>query len=207
MTTFARNSNERLLLDSSFPPGLTTYWYFPFPPAHSQPPTEAAWSLLHFQGLSTLYPGKYLIYSSLQWPFAHGRETISFSLNSLWLVIVSWWPTQFKTQHSVLITLHIQSIALISWSAWSKANHRAACGTGTHRPSVIVAVLCFSELGRIFAPWETKQSRSDGIVQCTGTACWGLGRFSHHLWHTLPQDPHCTGVSQHLYTFCRMGYL
>lgn len=54
-------------------------------------------------------------FPSLQYSCAHGNQPVRFPLNSLWLVIASWWPTQLKTQHSALITLHMQSIALISY--------------------------------------------------------------------------------------------
>lgn len=159
-----------------------------------------------------LHQWKYLIFSTVcSSPLLVEERQFASPWIPSGLVIVSWWPTQFKTQHSVLITLHIQSIALISWPAWSKANDRAACGTGTHRPLSQYGNLVPLKAGQNFCSpgnramqkwWNCSVHRHGplwlGKVLPPPVAHTAVGSTLHDCW---------TSVSQHSYTFCRMGYL
>lgn len=166
---------------------------FSVPPAHRKQAAKAVCSLLFFWALPMpvevfndivrrLFTPPFSTekFSPMQHSCAQGNWPIHFLLNSLWLVLASWWSTQLKTQHSVLITWHVQSIALISWPARSKPNYRLQHGP----PSSITTIMFLLRLGRDIAPWGMDQCRSDGMAQCGAAAHYNMGRLSNHPWHT-----------------------
>ena len=139
-------------------------------------------------------------------------ETSQFA--SPWIPF-GWWlhpdgPLSWRHSGSALITLHMQSIASISWSAWSKPNYITACGTGTHRPPSYYDNHVPLEAGQNFCSLGNRPMQK----------WWNCSAHSHSLpWlgkavpppvaHTaLGTTLHAcgTGVSAS-YIFCSMEYL
>lgn len=224
MTIFARSSHERPLLGS--PPFLQVWQ--PIDVCRSLLLTESNQSRLHahshtFRGFLPVEVFNDIVrglftpffsaekFRSLHSSCAHGNWPIRFPLNSLWLVIASWWPTQLKTQRSALITLHMLSIALISWSAWSKPNYITACGTGTHGPPSDYDNHVPIEAGQNFCSLGNRPMQK--WWNCSAHSCsppWFGKAVPPPVAYTAPGTmPHAcgAGVSPQSYTFCSTEYL